>query len=69
MGVGIRELVVLIFTVGIIFVILWPYGRVLSRLVYSPWLAVLMLIPLINIISLWVFAYADWPAHSSKSLP
>jgi hypothetical protein len=58
MGFGIRELVILI-TVALIG---WPYCRVVSRLGFSPWLGLLVFVPIVNIIALWLFAYASWPA-------
>lgn len=57
MAFGIRELVLLITAV----VTVWPYCRVLSRLGFSPWLGLLVLVPIVNIIALWLFAYARWP--------
>ena len=37
-------------------------SRVLRRAGYSPWWVLLVLVPLVNLIALWVFAYARWPA-------
>jgi hypothetical protein len=37
-------------------------ARVLRRAGYSPWWVLLLLVPLVNLIALWVFAYARWPA-------
>lgn len=37
-------------------------ARVLRRAGYSPWWVLLVLVPLVNLIALWVFAYARWPA-------
>ena len=59
MGIGMREIVIVII---VVLVFIWPYGRILSRAGYSPWLAILIVVPLVNLIALWVFAYADWPA-------
>ncbi len=41
---------------------LWMIGRVLRRAGYSPWWALLVLVPLVNLVALWVFAYVRWPA-------
>lgn len=64
MTFGIRELVILITAA----VIAWPYCRVLSRLGFSPWLGLLVFVPIVNIIALWLFAYAKWPALRTVSL-
>jgi hypothetical protein len=41
--------------------ILYPIGRILSRIGFSPFWAVLAFIPLANLIGLWVVALAAWP--------
>jgi hypothetical protein len=63
MAFGLRELVLVITAA----VIVWPYSRVLSRLGFSPWLGVLVFVPVVNIIALWLFAYAKWPALREPS--
>jgi uncharacterized membrane protein YhaH (DUF805 family) len=37
-------------------------SRVLRRAGYSPWWVLLVLVPLVNLVALWVFAYMRWPA-------
>ena len=37
-------------------------ARVLRRAGYSPWWVLLVLVPLVNLVALWVFAYVRWPA-------
>jgi uncharacterized membrane protein YhaH (DUF805 family) len=37
-------------------------GRVLRRAGYSSWWVLLVLVPLVNVIALWAFAYMRWPA-------
>lgn len=41
----------------------WIYGRILHKAGYSGWLALLMLIPLVNIILILWFAFATWPVE------
>jgi hypothetical protein len=41
---------------------LWFFSRGVAKAGFSPWWALLGVVPLINIIMLWVFAYAKWPA-------
>ena len=38
-----------------------PIGRVLRRTGYSPWMAVMAVVPLLNLVALWAYAYSDWP--------
>lgn len=66
-GLGMRELVVVIFTLAVFVGILWPYARIFSRAGYSPWICLLMLVPIVNLIALWVFAYAQWPALTTTA--
>lgn len=43
---------------------LWPIGRILTRTGHSNFLALIALIPLVNLIALWVFAYKKWPSEN-----
>ncbi|VVE68051.1 membrane protein [Pandoraea captiosa] len=43
-----------------------PVWRILTRLGYSPWLTVLAFIPIVNIISLWLLSYANWPSQRTS---
>ena len=45
----------------IVAVVLYPIGRILGRLGLSPFWSVLALIPLVNLIGLWLLAFIDWP--------
>lgn len=38
-----------------------PVGKVLVRVGYSGWWALLALVPVVNVVMLWVFAFSDWP--------
>ena len=41
--------------------VLYPIGRTLSRIGFSPFWSILAFIPLANIIGLWIIALAAWP--------
>ena len=41
---------------------LWFFSRAVRKAGFSPWWAALGIVPVVNIIMLWVFAYAKWPA-------
>jgi hypothetical protein len=47
---------------AIIAVFLIPAARIVSKAGYSGWLGLLWLIPIANIVLLWVFAFSRWPA-------
>ena len=61
---GLRESPSLVTLLGLVLltVPMVMIARVLRRAGYSPWWALLVLVPLVNLIALWVFAYARWPA-------
>lgn len=59
---------VLIFMV----VLLVPYWMIWKKAGFSPWLSLLMVIPLVNFIMLYVLAFADWkvvPVNQTQLSP
>ena len=58
MSLGIGELIVLLI---IVFVIMWPAAKICRRLGFSSWLAILIIVPIANLILLWFVALAEWP--------
>jgi len=40
-----------------------PFWRICTRVGYSPWLSLLMAIPLVNIIFIYFLAFSDWPSQ------
>jgi hypothetical protein len=53
---------------------LYFFSRVVKKAGYSPWWALLGVIPVLNIVLLWVFAFARWPraggaARAGSELP
>jgi hypothetical protein len=45
---------------GLILII--PFWRLFSKAGYSGWWSLLMVIPLVNLITLYVLAFSNWPA-------
>ncbi|MGD8429878.1 MAG: hypothetical protein PVH31_05700 [Ectothiorhodospiraceae bacterium] len=62
MGHGAVSLWSLVGVLLFIVVPLWLYARILGKAGYSGWWAILGLVPLVNVIMIWVFAFADWPS-------
>lgn len=56
-----------IFFVIMVILIVYPIGRILGRVGLSPFWSVLALIPLVNLIGLWVLAFVDWPGKSGST--
>lgn len=42
-------------------------SRVLRRAGFSRWWALLVLVPVVNLVALWLFAYARWPAVDASA--
>jgi predicted PurR-regulated permease PerM len=55
------------------FIIAWaifmlpPVMRILRRLGYSRWWALITLFPLFQLIGLWVLAFIEWPSQTVAS--
>jgi uncharacterized membrane protein YhaH (DUF805 family) len=64
MGISVWQiLIVAIFLV----VYIWLPVRILHRAGYSGWWVILAVIPLVNIIMVWIFAFSTWPATQPSS--
>ncbi|HVY99319.1 MAG TPA: hypothetical protein VHA35_07460 [Dongiaceae bacterium] len=51
--------------VGLVFVLIFliPYVKIIKKAGYSGWWVLTMFIPLVNLIMIWVFAFARWPVE------
>lgn len=50
-------------------VILPPFWKIFGKAGFSPWLALLVLVPLVNLIVLYVVAFSRWPALPGRAAP
>lgn len=67
-SVGITELLVLLCALAVLaMVVAWPASRICRKAGFSPWLGVLAMIPVCNVILLWFLAYAEWPRLGARS--
>jgi hypothetical protein len=62
-GMSIWHWIIVLFYV---FTIAYPVARILGRLGYSKWLSIVALIPLINLIGLWILAFVRWPIEDQE---
>ena len=53
----------------VLLIVLYPIGRILRRLGFAPLLALAAVVPLVNVIALWVLAFVDWPKRSGPVTP
>ncbi len=56
-------LVVLVFAVTI-----WFYVRILGKAGYAGWWSLLIWVPVLNLVMVWVFAFANWPRLRTERL-
>jgi hypothetical protein len=67
--VGLPELMVILPVVTTMLVaVVWPAARICRRAGFSPWLGVLAVVPLANLVLLWFVAFATWPAADRTPL-
>ena len=50
----------------ILVVYIIPLVRIISKAGYSGFWALIVFVPLVNIIMLWVFAFSRWPSLQSR---
>ncbi|MBN9071789.1 MAG: hypothetical protein J0H34_09330 [Rhizobiales bacterium] len=48
-------------------VVIYPIGRILARLGYSPFWSILAFVPIANLVGLWIVALAEWPRNTPNS--
>ena len=52
--------------IGTILVII-PFWRICERAGLSPWLSLLLFIPLVNVIFVYYVAFAEWPSQRGST--
>lgn len=60
-GIGPAELFIILVILFIILIPVWFTAKILAKAGFSSWFAFITLIPFVNIIALWVFAFIQWP--------
>ena len=63
---SIWHLLAIVIVVLIVWAFVAVFGRILSRAGYSRWWLLTMVVPLVNLIMLWVFAFANWPVTTPR---
>ena len=56
-----------IFFAAAVAVFVYPIGRILTRLGYSPYWCIVALVPFFNLVALWVLALSEWPRDTKKA--
>ncbi len=60
-GIGPSELIIILVILFICSIPVWFIGKILAKAGFSGWIALVTLVPVINIVALWVFAFIPWP--------
>ncbi len=47
--------------------IILPFWFIFSKAGFPRWLSLLMVVPIVNLIMLYVFAFSDWPSLRKKN--
>jgi hypothetical protein len=63
---GMPETTVVLYFVLSVVVVIWPVARICRRIGYSPWLAIVTLVPFCNVLLLWFVAFAQWPVDRAS---
>ena len=61
--IGMPELLFLVgfFIIGLVTCVI-PFWQIFKKAGFTPWLSLLMAVPLVNFVSLYFLAFAPWPA-------
>jgi len=59
--IGFPDLLVVTAIAAMSLVVIWPAARICRRVGFPPWLGVLTIVPLANVLLLWFVAFAEWP--------
>src|SRR5438128_1323774 len=54
-------LCVMVFAIAIAVFMLFVWGTIFKKAGYSPWFALLMIIPIANLVWILIFAFSTWP--------
>jgi len=57
-----------IFLTALFLCIMWAGSRILEKAGFHPLLTICLLIPVVNIIMIWVFAFIAWPNIKTNDL-
>ena len=60
MSIGFAQIALILLVVVIVLVSVLPAFWALPKIGKSPWMAILLMIPLVNIVYLYVLAFGQW---------
>lgn len=60
--IGSTELLLILF---IMLIWVWPFWKIFQKAGYPGWYFFVVFIPVVNLIALFYFAFAEWPVHKA----
>ena len=61
-GISIMQIVIIIaVTLTGLALTYWIVGNILAKAGFSRWWFLILLVPLVNIMAIWIFAFKKWP--------
>jgi uncharacterized membrane protein YhaH (DUF805 family) len=48
---------------------LWLGFRILEKAGFNGWWTLVLLVPVVNVVMIWIFAFARWPSLEAQSQP
>jgi len=61
-GIGIGSITLILVLIAVPVLV---FGPVSKKAGFSRWWSLLLVVPLVNLIVIWVFAFMQWPAEES----
>ena len=66
-SIGWPELIIVAVIAAWVLTVVWPASRICRRAGFSPWIGLLAIVPIANLLLLWFVALARWPALNSDA--
>lgn len=66
-GISIWQLIIILILLGLTMAWTLLLARIVGKAGFNKWWAVISLLPLINIIFVWVFAFSKWPSQDPEA--
>ena len=61
-GIGVGSLILILVMIAVPILI---FGPVAKKAGFSRWWSLLLVIPLVNLIVIWVFSFMEWPVEKN----
>jgi hypothetical protein len=66
-GISIWQIIIILIMLGLSVAWTLLLARIIGKAGFNKWWAVISLVPLLNIIFVWVFAFKKWPVQEPEA--